>query len=102
MTMNMELRNRQLVFMYGSEDLEIKCQSNTMKLASIVEMHPLLYKDSTSSTRQRHCPMVNRYMISRGSMDKKKEIITKDFLKEITYIHVRGCSQRRNTQKYRV
>ena len=31
--------------MYSSEDLEIKCKSNTMKLASFVEMQPLLYKD---------------------------------------------------------
>ena len=31
--------------MYSSEDLEIKCNSNTMKLVSFVEMQPLLYKD---------------------------------------------------------
>ena len=31
--------------MYSSEDLEIKCKSNTMKLASVVEMQPLLSKD---------------------------------------------------------
>ena len=79
MTMNMELRNRQLVFMYGSEDLEIKCQSNTMKLASIVEMHPLLYKDSTSSTRQRHCPMVNRCVISRGRWIKRRKLSQRTF-----------------------
>ena len=31
--------------MYSSEDLEIKCKSNTMKLDSFVEMQPLLSKD---------------------------------------------------------
>ena len=35
--------------MYSSEDLEIKCKSNTMKLASFVEMQPLLSKDFTFS-----------------------------------------------------
>ena len=30
------------MIMYSSEDLEIKCKSNTMKLASFVEMQPLL------------------------------------------------------------
>lgn len=47
--------------MYSSEDLEIKCKSNTMKLASFVEMQPLLSKDFTFSTRLRRCLMENRY-----------------------------------------
>ena len=47
--------------MYSSEDLEIKCKSNTMKLASFVEMQPLLYKDFSFSTRLRRCLMENRY-----------------------------------------
>ena len=41
--------------MYSSEDLEIKCKSNTMKLASFVEMQSLLYKDFTFSIKQRVC-----------------------------------------------
>ena len=39
------LLNLNINIMYSSEDLEIKCKSNTMKLASFVEMQPLLYKD---------------------------------------------------------
>ena len=49
------------MIMYSSEDLEIKCKSNTMKLASFVEMQPLLYKDFSFSTRLRRCLMENRY-----------------------------------------
>ena len=30
--------NLNIIIMYSSEDLEIKCKSNTMKLASFVEM----------------------------------------------------------------
>ena len=43
------------MIMYSSEDLEIKCKSNTMKLVSIVEVQPLLSKGFTFSTRQRRC-----------------------------------------------
>ena len=52
------------MIMYSSEDLEIKCKSNTMKLASFVEMQPLLSKDFTFSTRLRRCLMENRYRTS--------------------------------------
>ena len=49
--------------MYSSEDLEIKCKSNTMKLASFVEMQPLLSKDFISSIKPRRCLMANRYRV---------------------------------------
>ena len=45
------LLNLNIIIMYSSEDLEIKCKSNTMKLASFVEMQPLLYKDFISSIK---------------------------------------------------
>ena len=51
------------MIMYSSEDLEIKCKSNTMKLASFVEMQPLLSKDFTFSTRLRRCLMANQYRV---------------------------------------
>lgn len=38
--------------MYSGEDLEIKCESKTMKLACLVEMQSLLLKGFTFSTRQ--------------------------------------------------
>ena len=50
--------------MYSGEDLEIKCKPNTMKLASFVEVQPLLLKGFTFSTRQRHCLTVCQYRIS--------------------------------------
>lgn len=45
--------------MYSSEDLEIKCKSNTNKLAYIVEVKPLLLKDFIFSIKARHCLMAN-------------------------------------------
>ena len=47
--------------MYSSEDLEIKCKSNTMKLASFVEIQPLLFKDFIFSIRLRLCPQVSLF-----------------------------------------
>ena len=55
--------NLNINIMYSSEDLEIKCKSNTMKLASFVEMQPLLYKDFISSIKPRRCLMANRYRV---------------------------------------
>ena len=49
--------------MYSSEDLEIKSKSNTLKLASFVEMKPLLFKDFIFSIKARHYLMANRYRV---------------------------------------
>ena len=57
------LLNLNINIMYSSEDLEIKCKSNTMKLASFVEMQPLLSKDFISSIKPRRCLMANRYRV---------------------------------------
>ena len=46
--------------MYSNEDLEIKCKPNTMKLASFVEVKPLLFKDFISSIRPRLYPLVSQ------------------------------------------
>ena len=49
--------------MYSSEDLEIKCKANTNKLAYIVEVKPLLFKDFIFSIKARRCLMANRYKV---------------------------------------
>ena len=80
------LLNLNIIIMYSSEDLEIKCKSNTMKLVSFVEMHPLLYKDFISSIKPRCCLMVNRYRVlckdkvpynifSKWYKDTRKQIV---------------------------
>ena len=48
--------NLNINIMYSSEDLEIKCKSNTMKLASFVEMQSLLYTDFISSIKTEALP----------------------------------------------
>ena len=54
------LLNLNIIIMYSSEDLQIKCKSNTMKLASFFEMQPLLYIDIKTSIKTRGCFMANR------------------------------------------